>query len=63
MSVHRKGLHSAMVSRAVTMSAQGEANMPAIEKADPALALEMRQHTADVLAAAADIIAELSGKK
>ena len=40
-----------------------EANMPAIEKADPALALEMRQHTADVLAAAADIIAELSGKK
>jgi formiminotetrahydrofolate cyclodeaminase len=40
-----------------------EANMPAIEKADPALALEMRQHTADILSDANEIFAELSGKK
>ena len=40
-----------------------EANIPAIEKADPALATEMRQHTADVLSEAAEIFAELSGKK
>lgn len=40
-----------------------EANMPAIAKADPALAMEMRQHTADVLSDAAEIFAELSGKK
>ncbi|MBQ6501943.1 MAG: cyclodeaminase/cyclohydrolase family protein [Mogibacterium sp.] len=40
-----------------------EANMPAIAKADPELAMEMRQHTADVLSEAAEIFAELSGKK
>ena len=40
-----------------------EANMPAIAKVDPALAMEMRQHTADVLSEAAEIFAELSGKK
>ncbi len=40
-----------------------EANIPAIEKADPALAMEMRQHTAAVLSDAADIFAEISGKK
>ncbi len=40
-----------------------EANLPAIGKADPALALEMRQHTADILSDANEIFAELSGKK
>ena len=40
-----------------------EANLPAIAKADPALAAEMRQHTVDILTDAADIIADLSGKK
>ena len=40
-----------------------EANLPAIAKADPALASEMRQHAADIISAAADLISELRGKK
>ncbi len=40
-----------------------EANLPAIAKADPALASEMRQHAADIIADAADLISELRGKK
>ena len=40
-----------------------EANLPAISKADPALASEMRQHAADIISAAADLISELRGKK
>ena len=40
-----------------------EANLPAIAKADPALASEMRQHAADIIAEATDLISELRGKK
>ena len=40
-----------------------EANLPAITKADPALASEMRQHAAEIISAAADIISDLSSKK
>jgi formiminotetrahydrofolate cyclodeaminase len=40
-----------------------EANLPAIAKADPALASEMRQHAAEIISAAADIISDLSSKK
>lgn len=40
-----------------------EANLPAIAKADPALASEMREHAASIISAAADIISDLRGKK
>ncbi len=40
-----------------------EANLPAIAKADPALAAEMRSHATDIIAAAEDIISDLRGKK
>ena len=36
-----------------------QANLPAIAKGDPALASEMRQHAADIISAAADIIEDL----
>jgi len=40
-----------------------EANLPAIAKADPGLAAELRQHAADVLADTAAAISELSEEK
>jgi formiminotetrahydrofolate cyclodeaminase len=40
-----------------------EANLPAIARADPALASEMREHAASIISAAADIISDLRGKK
>ena len=40
-----------------------EANLPAIAKADPALASEMRQHAADIISKAADLISDLRGGK
>lgn len=40
-----------------------EANLPAIAKADPALASEMRQHAAGILSETEDLISEIRGKK
>jgi len=40
-----------------------EANLPAIAKADPGLAAELRQHAADILADTDAAISELSGEK
>ena len=39
-----------------------EANLPAIAKADPALASEMRQHAAGIISAAAEVIEEIRKK-
>ena len=40
-----------------------EATLPAIAKADPALASEMRQHAAGILSETEDLISEIRGKK
>lgn len=40
-----------------------EANLPAIAKADPALASEMRQHAAGILSETEALISEIRGKK